>query len=252
MNFDNLKIKNIEYTIRFAPSHTKIKSKNKKCHIIGMQLTGTADHYFDNRKYTISENDLYFFNKDEDYDVEIIEVGCALSIHFTTYDDIDTPSFRVHIRDNSEIINLFEKIERLYFSGMNQLSVLSDFYRFCYIIDSQYKKAYTKNNNKLIKAKEYIKMNFKSKNCLEEAAATSNLSRRRFNDVFKSQFSITPNNYLTASRINFAKKLLLLDYIPVEDVATESGFNDIYYFSKKFKAEVGVTPSEYRKAALNL
>ena len=252
MKFESLKIKNIEHTIRFTPTHTEFSSKNKKSHIIGIQLSGTADHYFSDRKFTVKENDLYFFNKDEDYDVKIIEVGCAFSVHFTTYEDIVTQSFCVHIRDNTEVVKLLERIKKLYSSDMSRLSVLSDFYRLCYIIDMQYKKTYTKNDDRLIKAKEYIKMNFKNKYCLEEAVEISKLSRRRFNDVFKTQFSITPNNYLTATRINFAKKLLLVEYIPIEEVAAKSGFNDIYYFSKKFKSEVGETPSEYRKTILKL
>lgn len=252
MKFENLKIKNIEHTIRFTPAHTEFSSKNKKSHIVGIQKSGIAEHYFEDRKFTVNENSLYFFNKDEDYDVKIIEVGCAFSVHFTTYEDIDTHSFCVHIRDNTEVVKLFEKIEKFNFSGMSFLSVLSDFYRLCYIIDRQYKKSYTKNDGRLIRAKEYIKMNFKNKYCLEEAAEISKLSRRRFNDVFKTQFSITPNNFLTAARINYAKKLLLVEYIPIEEIAAESGFNDIYYFSKKFKSEVGETPSEYRKTILKL
>lgn len=69
-----------------------------------------------------------------------------------------------------------------------------------------------------------------------------------FRKCFKEDFKKTPLEYLTTLRMNQAKKLLR--QIPlqgVESIATQCGFKDIYYFSKAFKKNVGLSPSEYRK-----
>jgi len=56
--------------------------------------------------------------------------------------------------------------------------------------------------------------------------------------------------YFTELRINKAKELLnLRPEIPIKDIAEIVGYADRHYFSKVFKASVGLTPSEYRSPA---
>jgi|GEM_PF-4316336 len=55
--------------------------------------------------------------------------------------------------------------------------------------------------------------------------------------------------YLTERRIEKAKGLLLLERdIPVKEISDIVGYSDRHYFSKVFKLNVGMTPSEYRSA----
>ena len=88
---------------------------------------------------------------------------------------------------------------------------------------------------------------FKERNCLKHAIETSNLTQRRFNDLFKQTFSITPNRYLTVLKIEFAKKLLKLGNLTIMEIADLCGFSDIYYFSKLFKKETGSTPTTFKE-----
>ena len=79
----------------------------------------------------------------------------------------------------------------------------------------------------------------------DAAAKNSSLSRRRFNDLFKNCFDITPNRYIINLKIDYAKGLLKSDYISVSQAAALCGFSDIYYFSKVFKKIEGCSPREY-------
>ena len=57
--------------------------------------------------------------------------------------------------------------------------------------------------------------------------------------------------YVTRKRIELAKALLAAGELRVNEVAEQTGFgNDIQYFSRIFKKNTGVTPSEYQKKAL--
>ena len=96
-------------------------------------------------------------------------------------------------------------------------------------------------------AKRYIDIHFKEDNCVEEATKIYQTTRRRFGDVFKTLYNITPNRYVISRRMEFAKELLSAGYIPIGEIAYLCGFSDIYYFSKVFKNETGVSPSEYKK-----
>lgn len=42
------------------------------------------------------------------------------------------------------------------------------------------------------------------------------------------------------------KRLLKNGKLGIADIAENAGFSDLYYFSRKFKAETGMTPTEYR------
>lgn len=62
---------------------------------------------------------------------------------------------------------------------------------------------------------------------------------------FAMQKGITPYQYLIATRINEAMKLLEKDYDPL-DVALKTGFTDQSHFSNAFKRTIGLTPGQYK------
>ena len=73
------------------------------------------------------------------------------------------------------------------------------------------------------------------------------IERTYFYRIFKSEAGVSPTDYLTNLRIEKAKQLILSGD-SFATVASSVGINDIYYFSKLFAKEVGMTPSAYRKA----
>lgn len=75
------------------------------------------------------------------------------------------------------------------------------------------------------------------------------IERTYFYRIFKSATGISPTEYLTNIRIEKAKQLIASGD-SFASVASAVGINDIYYFSKLFSKEVGITPSEYRKLTL--
>ena len=73
-------------------------------------------------------------------------------------------------------------------------------------------------------------------------------------DHIRRQFSrftgMTPNEYLTDIRIQYAKRLLRQKdklRLPVSEIAWMCGFYDAAYFCRLFRKHVGVSPSEYSK-----
>ena len=247
MDFRNLKIKEIESVIKFTPDRSEFSSKNKSTHIIGIQLSGSALHIFKDKQLVSSENSIYFFNQKDDYDVKVIEKGTAFSVHFSTYASISTDTFFLKIGSPGEIIRLLEVIESGFMAQSNELMLLSRFYRLCSLINTLYEKTFSPKDKRILNAGEYISTHFRDADCLDAAAKSCGLSRRRFNDLFKNCFDITPNRYIINLKTDYAKGLLKSGYISVSQTAMLCGFSDIYYFSKVFKAETGVSPSENKR-----
>jgi AraC-like DNA-binding protein len=83
-----------------------------------------------------------------------------------------------------------------------------------------------------------------------EVALLCNMSPSRFCREFKAAFQVTFVEYLANYRMDEAKRLLANPSMPVADVAAAVGFNDPSYFTRVFRRQEGVSPSEYRAAGV--
>ena len=65
-------------------------------------------------------------------------------------------------------------------------------------------------------------------------------SHRQFRRLFQQVTGLAPQQYLIHLRLNEAKRLL--GTLTVAEVAARVGFSDSFYFSRLFKAKMGVAP----------
>ncbi len=82
-----------------------------------------------------------------------------------------------------------------------------------------------------------------------DAADHAGYSPYHFNRLFSASMRVSPGQYLTAVRIDAAKRLLLADTDPVIDVATAVGFESLSSFSRRFQTMVGTSPGAFRRLA---
>ena len=68
-----------------------------------------------------------------------------------------------------------------------------------------------------------------------------------FRKLFEKAYGQNPRKYLVGLRVDHAKALLAESNLTVEQVAYESGFSDVKYFSTAFLKYVGKSPSVFRK-----
>jgi two-component system response regulator YesN len=73
------------------------------------------------------------------------------------------------------------------------------------------------------------------------------LSPSYFLHLFKQASGATFTDYLTRTRIDKAKSLLLGSNFNITEIAYKVGYSDSNYFSTVFKNSEGMTPSAYRK-----
>ena len=72
------------------------------------------------------------------------------------------------------------------------------------------------------------------------------LSPCYFIKIFKNLTTHTPIEYLNIVRINKAKELLVETNLSISQIAVQVGYQDLYYFSKKFKKIIGISPQKFR------
>jgi AraC family transcriptional regulator len=80
-------------------------------------------------------------------------------------------------------------------------------------------------------------------------AKDAGLSPYHFLRIFERLTGITPHQYILRIRLREAALRLAAEPAKVVDIALDSGFGDVSNFNRTFRAEFGVSPTVYRRAA---
>jgi AraC family transcriptional regulator len=96
---------------------------------------------------------------------------------------------------------------------------------------------------RLSRGKEWMDAHFTEKLEIETIAKEACISSYHFFRLFKAVYQRSPLQYLIQKRLECAYELLIRGRANVSVAAQESGFSDIYTFSKTFKKQYGISPS---------
>lgn len=95
-------------------------------------------------------------------------------------------------------------------------------------------------------AKDYIKNNFNKDISLDDVSRVVNISPYYFSKIFKEGTGENFIEYLTNIRMEKAKELLSTTEYSMKEICGMAGYSDPNYFSRSFKKNVGVTPTEFK------
>ena len=95
--------------------------------------------------------------------------------------------------------------------------------------------------------KAFMERHYNEQLTIGQLAEMANISPKYFVDLFKRKFGQSAMGFLTDVRIMHAKRLLTESDARLRDIAQKVGYRDEFYFSRKFKKEVGLSPSDFAK-----
>jgi len=99
----------------------------------------------------------------------------------------------------------------------------------------------------IAKCQEWIASNYDHDSPVAAMTEMSGLSERSFKRRFAKATGTRPIEYVQTIRLEEAKQILETTDRPVEVVANDVGYEDLSYFGRLFKRNVGLTPAQYRK-----
>jgi AraC-like DNA-binding protein len=99
-------------------------------------------------------------------------------------------------------------------------------------------------NNSINNSIAFMKDNLNKDLSLEDIAAAVNMSKFHYNHTFTKALGISPWNYLTKLRVEYAAKLLLTTNLTVDEISIMSGYTSANYFNKVFRKYAVTSPGK--------
>ncbi len=102
---------------------------------------------------------------------------------------------------------------------------------------------------RLRKVTEYAGSHLTEKITIAQMADLTGFSQTHFIRFFRRCTGLHFTEWLNRYRLSMAARLLLISDAPVTEVAGETGFGNLSYFNRTFRARYGMTPREYRRSS---
>jgi AraC family transcriptional regulator of arabinose operon len=194
----------------------------------------------------------YGSNPDHPWTIYWIHFGGSLLQHFNSLHPVKENPGPLHIKNSEELITLFSRIYKtleLGFSNDNLMFAsmcLSHFITLFIYNSKHYPNASPGKMDCIDSAILYMQEHINKNLTLNDLSKHYNYSPSRFSSLFKQKTGYAPIDYFIQMKMQKASQQLDLTDLPIKNIAITMGFDDPYYFSRRFRKIIGMSPTKYR------
>ncbi len=149
---------------------------------------------------------------------------------------------------NRKIDELFLNIKKYAKKDEYEIFVISEILKMIHICSRSENNIEPITGGTAFKVIQMISDTSFSQCSLDEISKSLHLSKYHMCRKFKEETGITIYAYIKAQKIVMAKKLLMETDKSISDIAYELSFADTACFTRAFKLETGLSPSQFRKS----
>lgn len=259
-NWNSVRIINA-FNVTSPVSGTYIKSfGDTEYYQIGIKFNGGTEIYYNDKRLDFSAGSILYLPKEKTpcvpYNKMVLEKGSGVCIFFDSENSLpDEPKLFKY--DSQKVEKLFARISKEYKETHGEMSfdVLSTFYKILSFLKNNEETAEinTKKRTRLNPATKYINEHFcDSFIDIEFLAESCGMTKEYFRHCFKNEFGASPLQYIAKMKVNKIKELLCGNNLSMTDISELTGFTEINYFSRFFKKQAGISPSEYKRQYGNI
>ena len=225
--------------------------------------SGKGEFYFHGKKEIVNAGNMVIYRPKEEqryyyYGVDQTEVYW---VHFTG-NNVKNILRKYGISDNTRIIytgisieykNLFmSMIEELNLQRISYEEMLVNYFIILLIhlhrlTLQKPRKKNLQNMNEMEQAAQYFRMHYNKPISIENYAASHNMSISWFIQNFRQYANTTPAQYIQSLRVTNAKMLLETTSYNITEISNLVGYENPLYFSRFFRKQCGMSPSQFRK-----
>lgn len=251
MLIPDITVSRISLVNYYVGTKPEFSSQIRDTHIFGYQFSGHYEHTFAKGKLDFKADCVFFIHAKESYKVKTRQIGNSICFCFTCAEDLDLESFVIDCAGETKLAALFEKayVDWTKHAHQHRSIAFANLYNAIVQVNRFYDKKYVSfgTRQRLDAVVSYIHANLQRQLPLETLAEVAGISDRRLRTIFQEYYHMSPQQYIMAQRMHLACKYIRTDLYSLQEVAELVGFEDIYYFNRCFKKQVGVSPRQYKK-----
>ncbi|WP_206681263.1 AraC family transcriptional regulator [Actinomadura sp. J1-007] len=100
--------------------------------------------------------------------------------------------------------------------------------------------------NSIERTIEAMQRNLSEQITVDDMARVAMFSKFYFTRIFRDSTGLSPGKFLSALRLQEAKRLLTATSLSIAEISNRVGYSSVGTFSSRFKTNVGVAPTVYR------
>lgn len=231
--------------------------KSRPSHGLAINLSGEKSYIFESGKTIhVGEGDIIYLPQNSNYIVQTQSAGGCYAINFLLDESIDFNPFVRHVKNVSAVKEKFALAEKLFREKKYGyiFGCKSSLYAIVHILSQEFVTGYAPNSHKKIidPALDYIHKHYCDEEIsIKHLAELCEIGQTYFRRIFLKTYGTSPIKYITDLRLQRAKTFLIQTSYNINDIASMSGFNNVYWFCRCFKSSIGMTPSQYRQSKTN-
>lgn len=148
---------------------------------------------------------------------------------------------------NSCILQLITSADILWDTFYSPPLTLIEPIASCLLKTLQYTVSFKKKSTIVKKMEHYLIKNINKPFRIKDLADNVFLSVSHCSALFKREIGMSPQSYYNNLRLQTAKQLLSSNKLSVTEVAEHLCYYDYNHFSRVFKQQFGLTPSQFKK-----
>ena len=245
-----------------AKSHYTYRKKGLPENFLFYCVDGAGWYKIGDKKYEVGPNECFILpqntehaygsTEDNPWTIYWMHFGGSLLPNLNSLPMVQR-HFKPHpIKSTEDIHSVFSRIykalelgysiDNLLFANM----CLSQFITLFIYNQKYFKSPSTDKTDCIDSAILFMQEHINENISLNELSLRYNYSPSRFSNLFKQRTGYAPIDYFIQMKMQKASQHLGITDKSIKDIALTMGFEDPYYFSKRFTKVMGMSPSKYR------
>lgn len=245
-----------------AVGHYTYRKKGLPENFLFYCVDGSGWYKIKDKQYTVNPNEFFILPRNvehaygsdanDPWTIYWVHYGGDMLPYFNEMNVVKEHLKPMLIKNHSEVFSLFAKIyktlqlgystDNLIFANM----CLSHFLTLFIYNDKHSVEKTTDKNDCVESAIAYMQKHIDGNISLDELSKANNYSTSRFSNLFKQKTGYAPIDYYIQMKMQKACQQLDFTDDSIKSIAYSLGFDDPYYFSRRFAKVIGMSPSKYR------
>lgn len=224
--------------------------RDRPSHGFALRVSGEADYVFESGKsFHVGAQTLIYLPRGSSYTVCNNTAGETYAINFELSEEETLAPFAMDT-SHLPLLKEFKSAEEAWRHGGRggHARCMAALYTVLAVLQSERERVYMAKDNR---ARAEYAHRFFTEHCTDASlrvgavAAELGISEVYLRRIFENRYGLTPQAHIRASRMKRACDLILGGDCSMLEAARQSGFEDYSYFSRAFKRETGLSPTQY-------